>query len=282
MNRYRRMLRDMYRTRGQQLLQAAVREQGMTRAVEELARIVPDISDQYNTPSSQLRTPAMLDKVRAMHAFQITLVRETLATLGRPDAPLTVVDLGDSSGNHLRYLLADRPQLRTVSVNLDPAAVVKITAKGLRAIQARAEDLAAYDVHPDLLMCFQMLEHVLDPIGFLKRLGDGPACRCLLLTVPLLAQSRVALNFTRQSDAPREKVPAEDVHVYELSPDDWQAIFRFAGWRVIREQRYYQYPRRALLRRLWREVLRAGDYEGFVGFVLEPDGRYRDAYLHWT
>lgn len=41
-------------------------------------------------------------KVRALHAFQITLMLKALAGLRRKR--LTVVDIGDSAGTHMIYL----------------------------------------------------------------------------------------------------------------------------------------------------------------------------------
>ena len=108
--------------------------------VESLAKIVPDISDQYS--GSEMQGPYWQLKVRAMHAFQTTLMLKALAGLRRKR--LTVVDIGDSAGTHMIYLTklaGEGIELETISVNLDPKAVEKISAKGLKAILCRAECL---------------------------------------------------------------------------------------------------------------------------------------------
>ena len=53
------------------------------------------------------------------------------------------MDIGDSSGTHIGYLKALKPDLdaRFVSLNLDPEAVKRIQAKGLEALELCPEDL---------------------------------------------------------------------------------------------------------------------------------------------
>lgn len=252
----------------------------MTGLVRQLEQIVPDLSDQYTSWSPTGDYYRL--KLRGQHAFQISLALDAIDGLDRPAASLTVADIGDSSGNHCRYLRALRPGLATVGVNLDPVAVAKITAKGLMAIQCRAEEVGGYGIAPDLFITFQMVEHLPDPVGFLRRLATGTKVRRLVITVPYRARSRVALQYIRQ--AVREAQGAERTHIFELSPDDWKPLFRFAGWDVVAERIYYQYPRRgnplrtALHRRYWR----AADFEGFYGVILRRDETWAALYRDWT
>lgn len=283
MNLKRRLFRALAvdESRLLRLLTAAVAEQGLAARVAELERIIPDISDQYNTAASRLTSPYLLAKVRALHAFQVDLTLSALQELAPAPAPLLLADVGDSSGNHLRYVQALRPNLQAVSINLDAQAVAKISAKGMRAIRARAEDLAAHDLRPDAVLSFEMLEHLFDPTAFLRPLAEAGTCRCAVLTVPYREHSRVALEFTTRP-APPQPLAAEDVHVFELSPADWKKIFRVAGWQVHSERIFWQYPRRTPLRRLWRGVLATADYEGFYGIVLRPDSTYARGYRDWS
>ncbi|HEY9070156.1 MAG TPA: methyltransferase domain-containing protein [Candidatus Ozemobacteraceae bacterium] len=255
-------------------LQKAAQEQGLWKLAERLASIVPDISDQY----SQFRvdTEYLQLNVRLMHAFQIALVQEAFS---RKEIR-TIVDIGDSSGTHLRYLqdLYAGTSLRCLSVNLDPKAVEKIKGKGLEAILARAEDLPAYDIPADMFLCFETLEHLSDPIRFLHQLATHTNPEFLVATVPYRSVSRMGLHHIRnkQNDA----VFAENTHLFELCPADWRLLMQHAGWQIAYDRIYYQYPHRhplRMMRRIWETI----DFEGFYGTVLVRNDRWSSLYRDW-
>jgi hypothetical protein len=254
-------------------LRQAMREQHLDRLVSSLIASVPDIRNQYSTYT--LDGAYTLLKVRAQHAFQISLVQHAIELLRLDiDKPITVVDIGDSAGTHIEYLQKLQGCIRSLSVNLDADAVARIRSKGLHAIHARAEDLQEYDIDPDIFMSFQTLEHLHAPLSFLKSLADVE-CRALVVTVPYVSASRVSLAYIRQLRA--EPVVPENVHVFELSPNDWRVLFQFAGWRILADQTYLQYPRRGVMRltkALWKRI----DFEGFYGAILVPDRMWRDLY----
>lgn len=254
-------------------LRAAVREQGLGGLMESLSGSVPDIRQQYS--SYALEGDYTLYKVRAQHAFQISVVQEAIERLKLGgEAPVTIVDIGDSAGTHIQYLRGLHGRIRSLSVNLDADAVARIRAKGLEAIHARAEDLNQYDIHPDIFISFQTLEHLHAPLTFLRSLA-GVNCRGFVVTVPYVSTSRVSLSYIRQRRA--QPVVPENVHVFELSPDDLRVLFQFAGWRVVYDRVYLQYPTAHPLRAtkpLWKQF----DFEGFYGAVLEPDDTWSRLY----
>lgn len=253
-------------------LRSALREQGLEPEVRRLREAVPDIASQYSGFS--VTGPYLELKVRGQHAFQVSLARLALG-----DRPAKVVDLGDSAGTHIAYLQKLIPQggHRFLSINLDGAAVARIKAKGLEAVKARAEDLAAQGLSADVFLCFETLEHLSDPITFLHDLSKT-GCRTLVLTVPYVAQTRMGLHHLRTGMT--KTVGAESVHLFELAPEDLRLLFRHSGWRVSREKIYLQYPRFSILRLmkvLWRRV----DFEGFYGVVLERDDTWSRLYEDW-
>jgi SAM-dependent methyltransferase len=263
-------------------LGAAARAQGLTALAGELERIVPDIANQYS--DSPVDTPYLRAAVRGLHAFQTRLglraVREAAAAA--PGRTITVVDIGDSAGTHLRYLtaLADVP-LRTIGVNLDEAAVERIREAGVEGLAVRAEELPDHGVDADVFLSFETFEHLHDPFRTLRELSYRTRCVRFAFTVPLVRASRLGLHHLRGGDA----VPhgAEDTHVLELSPGDWELAFRHTGWRALDLQEYLQYPPRTgvALRRLWAATTRFGTHEGFVGALLERDHSWSDLYRDW-
>jgi hypothetical protein len=254
---------------------AALREQGLDELERSLRVVVPDVSDQYSTFRVE---PGLLEtSVRAMHAFQIAMVEDAMRIVAAAadGAGLTVMDVGDSSGTHLRYLHARHRAIRTLSVNLDPEAVAKIRAKGLEAIHGRAEEVAGLGARPDIVMCFETLEHLTDPVAFLRQVAAINSCRALVITVPYMRRSRVGLQYIRSG----QKRPAnsENTHVFELSPRDWSLLFRFAGWRAASDRVFRQYPRRGpllLTYPIWASL----DFAGFYGVVLLKDGTWSELY----
>lgn len=261
-------------------LRAAGREQALAPLADRLTTIVPDLAAQY----THWKVDGVLLplKVRFQHAFQMDLALrgvDLVRRQGPRDRPLTVVDVGDSAGTHLTYLAAlveGSGALRGVGVNLDPAAVARIRARGLEAVLGRAEDLIeAGTLDADVVLCFEMLEHLTDPVTFLDRLSRRRGSVVLVVTVPFLRRSRVGLHHIRRGE--RVPVSPETTHVFELAAADWRLLFAHAGWSVRHEAVYRQYPRRSpwrLLGPVWRRV----DFEGFYGAILTPDRTWADLY----
>ncbi len=262
-------------------LRAAIRQQSVARLLPRLGAIQPNLSQQYSRQSGMLGTFQEL-KIRALHSFQCELVLDELSSRDG-EGEVTIVDIGDSAGTHMRYvaaLAAPACRVNAISVNLDQRAIDKIRAGGGTALLCRAEDLDLGERAVDLFVTFEMLEHLHNPALFLRRLAKSKNGARLLVTVPYQKQSRVGLQSLRRGD--RLEDYAEDVHIYEFCPEDWRLLMLHSGWRVEREATYFQYPRgipivSSFLARLWRQ----NDFEGFWGAVLVRDLTLSDRYLDW-
>jgi nucleotide-binding universal stress UspA family protein len=263
-------------------LRAAVREQGLADLERRLVEIVPDISRQYSEYG--VDSEYMNAAVRGLHAFQVELANRAIGLARHDGDPLTVVDVGDSAGTHLRYLIALNPdvEIRGIGVNLDREAVERIRATGLEAVEARAEELAEHGVAADVFMSFETLEHVQDPVGALRDLSYRTECRAFVLTVPYVPQTRVGLFHIRAGR--REPAHPETTHVFEFSPQDWRLLLRHSGWEIVEEATYLQYPRRHPLRvtrPMWTRTETLGTHEGFWGAILRRDHSWSDLYSGW-
>lgn len=260
-------------------IRTAVREQKLLAVYSQLTEIVPDITYQY--PSFDLETDYVKTKVRAQHSFQIALASEALQLIdSSPEDTVIIVDIGDSSGTHLQYIkgLHQDREICSLSINIDSEAVRRIKEKGMKAICARAEDLAALSIEADIFLSFQMLEHLTDPVRFLHSLSEIN-CKAFVVTIPYLACSRVGLHHIRQNEK-RDTNP-ETTHIFELSPEDWRLIFKHSGWAIQAEKVYWQYPRKSPLRFLLRKYWKWCDYEGFYGAILTPDKSWSSLYDGW-
>lgn len=253
-------------------LKAAGREQGLLSWVEKLGKL-GGVEEQYTTHT--LDTEYLRYKVLQQNAFQVAFASPDL-----PKGEGLVVDIGDSSGRHIQALKALNPSCRArfMSANLDPVAVEKIRAKGLEAVQGRAEELAAKGLEAEVFLLFQTLEHMPNPFAFLHDLSSKSRCRRLILTVPWVERSRLGLHHIRENL--RRPVGAEQVHLLELSPEDLRLLFFHTGWKVERERIYRQYPLLSPLRAT-KHAWRRYDFEGFYGVSLSRDDSWSSQYVDW-
>ena len=253
----------------------AAKEQGLKNLADKLSEIVPDIADQYST--FKIDNPYIDVKTRNQHAFQISLVNEIIEEFETP----TIVDIGDSAGTHLQYLMglhSKNRKMQCLSVNLDAQAVEKIKQKGFEAVNARAEDLQKYDIDTDIFLCFETLEHLMDPCYFLHELSTKTNAKYIVISVPYLKNSRVGLYHIRGEEL--RNVYAENTHIFELNPKDWKLLVRHSGWSVLEERVYLQYPKRGFFwftKAFWRRF----DFEGFYGMILTKDDRWSSRYMDW-
>lgn len=264
------------------LLSSALNEQGYKNLLVDLRKIVPDISDQYSFSKDTSKEYHEL-KIRGMHAFQCKLMFRALDYYKNFSSKINVVDIGDSSGAHMLYLkdfMKDKLNIDSYSVNLDPEAIKKIKSKGLKALLSRAEDLDLGEQKIDFFVSFEMVEHLHNPSIFFRRLAKKSNGYKIVITVPYRRKSRVGLNYLRNEI--KKKVYAENVHIFELCPEDWTKLMLHSGWRVINNEIYYQYPRKLpLLRKIFAWYWGKIDYEGFWGAILEKDLTYTELYQDW-
>ena len=269
-------------------LNSASKEQGLNKIKIELEQIIPDLSEQYT--SFNVEGGYVMNKLRSQHAFQVMLAQEAISLLNVSKRDNhTIVDIGDSSGTHLSYLNSiGGGNIRAISVNLDPVAVEKIKKKGFEAIESRAELLHEhpdFEGSADIFLSYEMVEHLLDPVSFLHAMATKSKCDYFVVTIPHLNRSRIGLHHIRQIDngiALDREVNAETTHIFELSPDDWDLIFRFSGWKIVKSVRYTQYPKNklnllSLLRYVWRKL----DFDGFYGVILQKDNKILKKYADW-
>ena len=130
----------------------------------------------------------------------------------------------------------------------------------------------------EVFLLFETLEHLLDPIGFLRSIRE-PNSEYFVLTVPYVKSSRTGFSQIR-NESDHRKITPENTHIFELSPQDWELIFRFTGWEVEYRRIYKQYPwwsKIFLVHLIWR----AFDFEGFYGVVLKRSESNNNFYNEW-
>lgn len=256
-------------------LESAINEQNFKELFLKLELAVPDISNQYS--SFAVNTPYLKTKVRGLHVFQVSLIDKAIKDIENP----LIVDIGDSAGTHLQYIMgiySNNKSIKCFGVNMDAKAVERIRGKGLEAIHARAENLQDYNLNADIFLCFEILEHLMNPCLFLRELSVKTNAKYLIVTVPYIRKSRIGLYHIRNNR--REYVNAENTHIFELSPQDWKLVINHAGWNIVDEKIYLQYPKKRffyITKPLWKHF----DFEGFYGLILKRDNFWSSRYLDW-
>ena len=264
-------------------LRVACKQNGYASIFDRLQKIVPDIEGQYTT--FKIDTEYKKLKVRCQHSFQMTMVEKVCSKIDKDK--LIVVDIGDSAGTHLMYLeggaVCENKEIDALSVNLDAVAIEKIKQNGLKGVCCRAEDLHSQPEFTgkgkvDLFLSFEMLEHLFNPVEFLYAMATKSECDYFIVTVPYVLRSRIGLHQIRNKRT--DGMCAENTHIFELSPSDWNLLFSLSGWRVVDEMTYFQYPKYHplhVLKWLWRWF----DFEGFYGVVLKKDMSIANQYKSW-
>lgn len=249
-------------------IKKALQNQGLTPRYNQLKRLNIDITNQYSKES--IESEYIKTKVLALHSFQMALFAQFI-NYQEESNKWKVVDLGDSSGNHSRYIkkLFDKHKFLTVGVNSDKKAIERIDNNNSIGCYSSIERYTSNYYHNNseklILLMFETLEHLDNPIEVLKNIRANMNPVALIITVPFVRRSRVGLHYLRNNLKTDKEVNQENNHIFELSPDDWMLLFKYCGFKVEKAFIYYQYPRWIpFLRYYWQ----AFDFEGFVGFIL--------------
>jgi len=235
--------------------------------------LIPSYFEDYVIP--EVNTPYLNWKVKARYDFQLSLFDHLAHNVGRG----LVVDLGDNNGFFLNYLFTTCPAVynkkgNLYGVNVDGVAVDRIMDKGFVGVHGNIEWFIKsnlWNTQVDLVLMFQTLEHLENPIQVLKDLRENVKVRGLIITVPYRRVSRVGFHHLRHPEdwVNRGDLTADDIHTFELCPEDWGLIFKYIGWEVLYENTYYQYPKGNVFSWLLGKYWAKYDYEGFIGFVLK-------------
>jgi len=126
----------------------------------------------------------------------------------------TVVDLGAGDGGLLSLL---GPGLRAWGYDLMPA---NVDAAKDRGVDVRLGDVVHGDIDwADIAVCTEMLEHLVDPHAFVRRIGEH--CRALICSSP----------------ADERPGRAYEYHTWAFDEAGYRALVEQAGFRVLASRR---------------------------------------------
>lgn len=239
--------------------------------------ILPDLRDHYATDRMSSEEALRARLLISSQAYFLSEVMDELEQQGENFS--TYADIGDSDGS-VRLVLGDELRqngVSTLGVNIQEEAVAQMREAGLEALCADAMTLAERQVTFDLVSVFETLEHLPNPIGFLEEMREITSSR-LIISVPLIRKSRVSLSYLSPKWDPNKRATIANNHVFELSPEDWEKLFKHSGWRIEYERRVKQFPNRGILRAVMQWAWRKLSFEGYWLVCLKPDDTYKSRY----
>ena len=157
--------------------------------------------------------------VRSFTIDRIRFIQDTLPEGVRGP----VVDLGDTNGIFLRFL-----KQGGIGVNISDPAVRSLHGRGMDAVKADIEFLPFKDRSIEVVLLFETLEHLPNPI---RALGEiGRVCsRSLILSIPYV--SLTTIHDARYDPAR----PATQEHIFEFSVPDLKQILTHTPFEIRRD-----------------------------------------------
>lgn len=111
-----------------------------------------------------------------------------------------ILDLGCGAG---RFLLALRQKgFDAFGLEVAEAPVMALQKRGVPVLQGTLADYPCDRPDPAAVVCFEVLEHLSDPVGFLREIGNRFPRARLLLAVPYAASRRRFDGKFRSADYP--------------------------------------------------------------------------------
>ena len=199
---------------------------------------------------------------------------QILAGLG-PARVQTVCEVGCGAGEVLVQLQRRLAAVRLVGYDIAPAAIELARPRATEALEFRLEDAVGSSEHFDLMLVIDVVEHVENPIGFLRALR--PKADRTVLHVPLDLSAQAVLRPQRLMRA-RHRVG----HLHYFTRETALATIEDAGYRILsarftavaldrpvqsRKARLARMPRRCLPRPLAARLL-----GGFSLLVVAENG----------
>lgn len=176
-----------------------------------------------------------------------------------------VVDIGANSDLVLKHIDAKHK----IGVNVQDDIIDRLNQQGIEARRSVGKDIPLEDNEVDLTICFETLEHVPDPISFLRELERITCVNGkVLLSIPWVASTNILSRHHGGRFKDREEA---DNHVFELSPLDFQKILSYTSFKVFKYQKLnnYLYRYDAISNYFLKKHFSHEYFPAIQGYVLE-------------
>ncbi len=161
--------------------------------------------------------------------------------------PASICEVGCGAGAILHELHMRLPASHMVGYEIAPAALQRAEQYSSERLTFRLQDAATDPEHFELMLLMDVIEHVADPIGFLRGLREKADSTILHIPLDLSAQSVLRpgkLMERRQSAG----------HLHYFTPETAEATVADAGYSILARTftRSFDLPQRSLKARAFR------------------------------
>ncbi len=184
-------------------------------------KLVLEEDERRHYGDSVLDEPASQNVVRSFSVDRIRFIRECVDA----GSVRTVLDIGDSNGLFVRSLGQDG-----ISANISDETTRYLKSKGLEVVKADIEYLPFRTGSIDLVLSFETLEHVKNPVRALEEAGRICRQSCII-SVPYVEKTYI----NRAGNRYGERYFLH--HIFEFCPADFRNIVKLTPFSVAREMR---------------------------------------------
>ena len=139
-------------------------------------------------------------------------------------SPRAVVEIGAGHGVFLEEWRKRNQEIKLTAVEPSPEMAQICRDKGLQVVEKFAEEVTAKDVDADLVVCFEVLEHVYDPLQFLRGVVGMMRSGCTVLMTTLCFDG-FDINLLRE----KSKSVSPPHHINFMTKLGFRELFQRAG-----------------------------------------------------
>ena len=161
---------------------------------------------------------------QAGHIPRLYNAHELLEEIMAQEEVKTITDFGCGNGGLMRKIKKNFPSVEIWGYDLCPANVQDAKDKGsdVELVDFVLEENIKY---PEVVICTEVLEHLVDPDAFLKKLLDN-GVKYVIASSP---------NYETPTDH-------EEYHLWVFQGDSYADMFTEIGWEVVKhEKSVFQY-----------------------------------------
>jgi len=174
------------------------------------------------------------------------------------------VEIGATSDMFLKHVEAERK----IGVNVLDICVEQLNRQGIIGIKTDGQRMPLEDNGADLVICFETLEHVNNPILFLAELSRIVKNK-LLLSIPWVLKTNIRTRWYGMADPSGR--PDSEFHVFEFDEEDFRKVLSYTDFKISTYKKLINYEAKYDPFTNWclRKYLYLSYFPAIPAYVLE-------------